>query len=74
PLGVLAKRGGFGVGAGLSLIFFVLYWFLLILGEKLSDRGLLDPGISIWLANVVMLVIGVAALLRVSGRVIGSGR
>lgn len=74
PLGVLAKRGGFGVGAGLSLIFFVLYWFLLILGEKLSDRGLLDPGISMWLANIVMLVIGIAALLRVSGRVVGSGR
>ncbi len=74
PLGVLAKRGGFGVGAGLSLIFFVLYWSLLIMGEKLSDRGLLDPGISMWLANIVMLLIGLIALFRVSGLVIGSGR
>lgn len=74
PLGVLAKRGGFGVGAGLSLIFFVLYWSLLIMGEKLSDRGLLDPGISMWLANIVMFLIGVIALLRVAGLVIGSGR
>ena len=74
PLGVLAKKGGFGIGAGLSLIFFLLYWSLLITGEKLSDRGLLDPGIAMWLANIVMLAIGFVALFRVSGAVIGSGR
>lgn len=74
PLGVLAKRGGFGVGAGLSLVFFILYWSLLIVGEKLSDRGLLDPGISMWLANIVMLLIGLIALFHVSGIVFGSGR
>ncbi|PWW81754.1 permease [Prosthecochloris marina] len=74
PLGVLAKRGGFGVGAGLSLLFFVSYWSLLIMGEELSDRSLLDPGIAMWIANVVMLLIGVIALIRVSGLAIGSGR
>ena len=68
PLGVLAKRGGFGIGAGLSLVFFILYWSLLIVGEKLSDRGLLDPGISMWLANIVMLLVGLIAMFRVSGR------
>lgn len=74
PLGVLAKRGGLGLGAGLSLLFFVLYWSLLIMGEKLSDRGLLDPGISMWLANIVMLLIGAVAMFRVSGFSVGSGR
>ncbi|UZJ38449.1 LptF/LptG family permease [Prosthecochloris sp. SCSIO W1103] len=74
PLGVLAKRGGFGVGAGLSLLFFVSYWSLLIMGEELSDRSLLEPGIAMWIANVVMLLIGVIALIRVSGLAIGSGR
>ena len=74
PLGVLSRRGGFGVGAGLSLLFFVLYWALLIFGEKMSDQGLLDPGISIWLANIVLLLTGLLALFYVSGRGIGSGR
>lgn len=74
PLGVMARRGGFGVGAGLSLLFFVLYWALLILGEKISDRGLLDPGLSMWLANIVMTAIGVFFLLKVSGGLGGSGR
>ena len=74
PLGVLAKRGGLGLGAGLSLLLFLLYWSLLIMGEELSDRGLLDPGISMWLANIVMLLIGAIAMFRVSGFAIGSGR
>ncbi len=74
PLGVLAKRGGFGIGAGLSLVLFLLYWSLLITGEKLSDRGLLDPGISMWLANIAMVLVGLFTMFRVSGTVSGSGR
>ncbi|RNA65119.1 YjgP/YjgQ family permease [Prosthecochloris sp. ZM_2] len=74
PLGILARRGGFGVGAGLSLAFFVLYWAFLMLGENLADTGRLAPGPAIWLANVVMLTVGVLALLRVSGKAGGSHR
>ena len=54
PLGVFARRGGFGVGASVSLLFFVLYWMLMISGEKIAERGILDPVISMWLANAVM--------------------
>ncbi len=38
PLGIMARRGGFGIAATLSLGFFVLYWACLIGGEKLADR------------------------------------
>jgi len=58
PLGVLARRGGFGVGAAMSLLFFVLYWMLMIAGEKMAERGLLDPMLAMWLGNMVMMAIG----------------
>jgi len=74
PLGILARRGGFGIGAGLSLAFFVLYWSLLMAGENLAENNILDPGIAMWMGNAVMLCIGVAALLRVTGRVGGGHR
>jgi lipopolysaccharide export system permease protein len=67
PLGVLTKRGGFGVGAGLSLIFFLLYWVFLIGGEKLADRRLISPLVAMWSGNVVVLLIGLLLLLRASG-------
>lgn len=74
PLGILARRGGFGIGAGLSLAFFVLYWSLLMAGENLAENNILDPGIAMWMGNAVMLCIGVAALLKVTGRVGGGHR
>jgi len=74
PLGVLARRGGFGVGAAMSLLFFVLYWMLMISGEKIAERGLLDPMISMWLGNAVMACIGIALVVTLSGSVFNSSR
>lgn len=74
PLGVMARRGGFGAGAALSLFFFVLYWVLLIGGEKIAERGLLLPAISVWLPNVVLAVTGLFMMYRLSRSASGSGR
>ena len=74
PLGVLARRGGFGVGAAISLLLFVLYWMIMISGEKIAERGLLDPMISMWLANVVMVCIGVALVISLTGSVFNTSR
>jgi lipopolysaccharide export system permease protein len=74
PLGVLARRGGFGVGAAMSLIFFVLYWVLMISGEKIAERGLLDPLLSMWLANIVMACIGIGLVISLTGAVFNTSR
>lgn len=68
PLGVLAKRGGFGVGAAFSLLFFLIYWVFLIGGEKLADREILSPWLSMWMGNIVIGVIGLFTLFQVSGK------
>ena len=64
PLGVKTKRGGFGIAAGMSLGFFMLYWIFLIGGEKLADRELLSPFLSMWGANIVLGVIGLYLTLK----------
>lgn len=64
PLGVLTKRGGFGIAAGMSLGFFLLYWIFLIGGEKLADREMLSPFWSMWSANFVMGFIGMYLTIR----------
>jgi lipopolysaccharide export system permease protein len=74
PLGVMARRGGFGAGAALSLFFFVLYWVLMIGGEKIADRGLLAPAISAWLPNVVLTAAGLFMMFRLSHSAGGSSR
>jgi lipopolysaccharide export system permease protein len=74
PLGVLARRGGFGVGAAMSLLFFVLYWMILISGEKIAERGLLNPLISMWMADIVMSAIGIVLVVSLSRAVFDSSR
>ena len=74
PLGVLARRGGFGVGAAISLLFFVVYWMIMIAGEKIAERGLLDPMISMWLANTVMVCIGIWLVISLTGAVFNTSR
>ena len=64
PLGMMARRGGFGMGAGLSLGFFLFYWACLIGGEKLADRGELSPFLGMWIANFVLGVMGVLLTIR----------
>jgi len=74
PLGVLARRGGFGVGAAMSLLFFVFYWMLMISGEKIAERGVLDPLISMWIANIVMVGIGIGLVVSLTRSVFNTSR
>lgn len=58
PLGVMARRGGFGIAASLSLGFFLLYWASLIGGEKLADRQIIEPWVGMWMANMLIGILG----------------
>jgi lipopolysaccharide export system permease protein len=64
PLGIVTRRGGFGVAAGMSLGFFLLYWACLIGGEKLADRELLSPFLSMWIANFLLGAAGLFLIFR----------
>ncbi len=64
PLGVMTKRGGFGMAASISLFFFVLYWAFLIGGEKLAERNFITPFMGMWSANILLGVSGVILMYR----------
>ncbi len=65
PLGIMSRRGGFGIAATLSFGFFLMYWAFLIGGEKLADRNLLSPFWGMWAANILLGIIGVYLTLRI---------
>ncbi len=66
PLGVMARRGGFGVAASLSLGFFLLYWASLIGGEKLADREFIPPWFGMWIANIAIGCLGAVLTYRIA--------
>jgi lipopolysaccharide export system permease protein len=59
PMGIRVRKRGFGVAAGISLGFFLLYWASLIGGEKLADREFISPLAGMWTANIVLGLIGI---------------
>jgi len=66
PLGYRVRKGGFGIAAGLSLLFFVIYWASLVGGEKFADRALLSPLLGIWAANIVLGIFGLVLMKKSS--------
>lgn len=64
PLGTMVRKGGVGAAAGISLIFFLIYWAFLIGGEKLADRGLLSPFWGMWSANFFLGALGIFLTVR----------
>jgi lipopolysaccharide export LptBFGC system permease protein LptF len=66
PLGVKTKGGNFGISAGISLGFYIFYWACLIGGEKLADRGLVTAWLAMWLANIVVGLVGIVLTITVN--------
>jgi len=59
PLGAIIRKGGLGLPAVISTIFFILFWILSITGEKYAVEGVLPAYQGMWIAPLVLLPIGV---------------
>jgi len=62
PLGIIVRSGGMTIASGLSIAFFLVYYILLIWGEQLADRNLLNPGLGSWLPNIILFISGMVIL------------
>ncbi len=62
PLGILVKKGGITIASALSIAFFLVYYILLIWGEQLADRALLNPAVGSWMPNIILLLVGLIIL------------
>jgi len=66
PLGLSTRRGGL-TSAGIPAAgIFLFYWVTLVQGEKLADRGFLEPWIGMWIANLVMIAAGLWLMVYVT--------
>ena len=54
PLGSIIRKGGLGVPAIVSIMFFVLYYIVDIVGTKLAKDGAIDPFSGAFIATYVM--------------------
>ena len=68
PLGITTRRSQRSIGLGLSLVVFLGYYAIIVIGQGLAQRGLVPPGPALWLSNIVLLLVGFLLLWRSSRR------
>ena len=64
PMAVTTSRSGKGVSVTLAIGVYLIYYLLLVGGEKFADRGRLDPFFAMWSANIVLLGLGIPMFLK----------
>ena len=58
PLGSIIRRGGLGLPVVISVLFFVIYYIISTIGERMAVTGNLNMFIGIWISSIVLLPIG----------------
>jgi hypothetical protein len=64
PVALRFPRGGVGLVIGVSFAIFGLYYVGLIGGETLADKGYLPPWFAMWIANIVLFILGLVLASR----------
>lgn len=59
PLGAIIRKGGLGTPMIISVLFFVYYWVIDIIGKKLADDGVISPFIGAFVSTFALLPIGI---------------
>lgn len=62
PLGAIIKRGGLGVPVLASIIFFIVYYIISMMGDKWSRQGSMPVPVGIWMADAILFVVGMIFL------------
>ena len=62
PLGLMTRSSGIGMAFSVSSIIFLIYYVALNAGENLADKGSMNPFLSMWLSNIVFLVLALALI------------
>lgn len=65
PLASRKRKGGMGLNFGLSLLISFTYFIIIRVGQVLGHNGSLHPLLAAWLGNLVFLLAGAIALLKV---------
>ena len=64
PLGAIIKKGGLGVPILVSILFFIVYYILSIMGEKYGREGVMPVAFGMWMSTLALLPFGLFFLYQ----------
>ncbi len=59
PLGAIVRRGGFGLPVVFAIIFFLIFFVLNMMGEKMVRELVISPFLGMWLSTLVLTPVGI---------------
>lgn len=62
PLGAIIKKGGLGVPFLVSIVFFIVFYILNMIGEKWAKQGAVSVMAGVWAADFILLAVGLVFL------------
>jgi lipopolysaccharide export system permease protein len=64
PLGAIIRKGGLGLPTVISILFFILYHIISMIGEKSALKGAMEVPGGMWLSSIVLLPLGFFLTLK----------
>ena len=59
PLGAIIRRGGLGMPTVVSVLFFVFYYIVSMMGEKMAKEGSMGAFEGMWLSSIILFPIAI---------------
>ena len=59
PLGTIIRKGGLGLPVVVSVLFFVFYYIITTIGERMAVFGDLNMFLGVWISSIVLMPVGI---------------
>lgn len=59
PLGAIIRKGGFGMPVVVAILFFLFYYIITIIGEKMVEEHVIPAYQGMWLSAAILLPLGI---------------
>jgi len=59
PLGAIIRKGGLGLPLVISVVFFIIFYVISMMGEKFAKEGVWQAWQGMWIASAFLLPVGV---------------
>lgn len=59
PLGAIIRKGGFGMPVVVSILLFISYYLVTVIGEKIAREGVFKTDQVVWISTFIYLFLGI---------------
>ena len=66
PLGTIIRKGGLGMPLVISILMFIVYYIINMIGIKMGREGIIPEWLGAWIASMVLLPVGLFILKKAS--------